>query len=402
MKGKLKYLLVLISMCGLIASSVGLITNVSGLFFTPIADEFNIMKGSVSLTLTISNIVFAIGGLLAPKMLKEENFKKLIIFGTVCVAGCTALLGLSPNLIIMYVLNAVRGFAGGVLGFVLITMVINNWFQASVGLATSIAMSCSGFAGALFSPIISSIIESSGWRVGYMFVAAMMAILNLPAILFLPSLDPKAKNMVPYGYEGAEQTEETVVENTVSAKKPISPVLFGLAILFAVLTCGGTALPQHFPGIAEGFGLNAAAGAMMLSVCMLVNSIGKIIFGALSDTIGSKKALLLYTALVSASIVGLWMIHVPMIMTICAGVFGLVYSLGAVGPVNVSKDLFGLENYADTYPKISLAGTISNAIFSSLIGFMYDFSGNYTSTLLMMLVMMVLTGVILIRAYKNQ
>ncbi len=401
MKGKLKYLLVLISMCGLIASSVGLITNVSGLFFTPIAEEFNIMKGSVSLTLTISNIVFAIGGLLAPKLLKEENFKKLIIFGTVCIAGCTALLGLAPNLVIMYILNAIRGFAGGVLGFVLITMVINNWFQASVGLATSIAMSCSGFAGALFSPIISSIIEGSGWRVGYIFVAVVMAVLNLPAILFLPALDPKSKNMLPYGYKEV-QTDDTVEVKTAESKKTVSGLMFALAIIFAVLTCAGTALPQHFPGIAEGFGLTAAAGAAMLSVCMLVNSIGKIVFGALTDTIGSKKALLLYTALVTASIIGLWMIHVPAFMTVCAGVYGLVYSLGAVGPVNISKDLFGLENYSKTYPTISLAGTISNAIFSSVIGFMYDFSGNYNSTLLLMLAMMILTGVILIRAYKNQ
>lgn len=401
MKGKLKYLLVLISMCGLIASSVGLITNVSGLFFTPIAEEFNIMKGSVSLTLTISNIVFAIGGLLAPKLLKEENFKKLIIFGTVCIAGCTALLGLAPNLVIMYVLNAIRGFAGGVLGFVLITMVINNWFQASVGLATSIAMSCSGFAGALFSPIISSIIEGSGWRVGYIFVAIVMAVLNLPAILFLPALDPKSKNMLPYGYKEV-QTDDTVEVKTAESKKTVSGLMFALAIIFAVLTCADTALPQHFPGIAEGFGLTAAAGAAMLSVCMLVNSIGKIVFGALTDTIGSKKALLLYTALVTASIIGLWMIHVPAFMTVCAGVYGLVYSLGAVGPVNISKDLFGLENYSKTYPTISLAGTISNAIFSSVIGFMYDFSGNYNSTLLLMLAMMILTGVILIRAYKNQ
>lgn len=400
MKISIKHILVLIGMCGLVATSVGLITNVSGLFFTPISEDFGILKGSVSLTLTISNIVFALGGLTAPKLLKESRLKQLLIFGTVCIAGCTALLGLAPNLMIMYVLNAIRGFAGGVLGFVLITMVINNWFYAKAGLFTSIAMSCSGFAGALFSPIVSSIIENTGWRSGYLFVSVMMVILNLPAILFLPSLDPKTKNIMPYGYE--EIPEPALAADDPVTTRTVSKSLFIFAILFAFMVSGSTALPQHFPGIAVNFGLDASQGALMLSVCMLMNSMGKIIFGILVDTLGSKKSILTFQILILAAIAGLWFIHAPMFMVIAAGIYGLTYALGAVGNVIVSKDLFGIENYARTYPKVSLAGTVSNAIFSSVIGFMYDFSGNYLSTLVLMFVMVAVSVVLILKAYQDK
>jgi MFS family permease len=400
MKISIKHILVLIGMCGLVATSVGLITNVSGLFFTPISEDFGILKGSVSLTLTISNIVFALGGLTAPKLLKESRLKQLLIFGTVCIAGCTALLGLAPNLMIMYVLNAIRGFAGGVLGFVLITMVINNWFYAKAGLFTSIAMSCSGFAGALFSPIVSSIIENTGWRSGYLFVSVMMVILNLPAILFLPSLDPKTKNIMPYGYE--EIPEPALAADDPVTTRTVSKSLFIFAILFAFMVSGSTALPQHFPGIAVNFGLDASQGALMLSVCMLMNSMGKIIFGILVDTLGSKKSILTFQILILAAIAGLWFIHAPMFMVIAAGIYGLTYALGAVGNVIVSKDLFGIENYARTYPKVSLAGTVSNAIFSSVIGFMYDFSGNYLSTLVLMFVMVAVYVALILKAYQDK
>ena len=400
MKISIKHILVLIGMCGLVATSVGLITNVSGLFFTPISEDFGILKGSVSLTLTISNIVFALGGLTAPKLLKESRLKQLLIFGTVCIAGCTALLGLAPNLMIMYVLNAIRGFAGGVLGFVLITMVINNWFYAKAGLFTSIAMSCSGFAGALFSPIVSSIIENTGWRSGYLFVSVMMVILNLPAILFLPSLDPKTKNIMPYGYE--EIPEPALAADDPVTTRTVSKSLFIFAILFAFMVSGSTALPQHFPGIAVNFGLDASQGALMLSVCMLMNSMGKIIFGILVDTLGSKKSILTFQILILAAIAGLWFIHAPMFMVIAAGIYGLTYALGAVGNVIVSKDLFGIENYARTYPKVSLAGTVSNAIFSSVIGFMYDFSGNYLSTLVLMFVMVAVSVALILKAYQDK
>ena len=85
MKIKGRYLLILIAMSGLIATSVGLPTNVAGLFFTPVAEEFGILKGSVSMTLTICNIVFALGGLVAPKLLKEDKLKVLLIAAPPCL-----------------------------------------------------------------------------------------------------------------------------------------------------------------------------------------------------------------------------------------------------------------------------------------------------------------------------
>ena len=87
---------------------------------------------------------------------------------------------------------------------------------------------------------------------------------------------------------------------------------------------------------------------------------------------------------------------------VSALVFGLVYSLGTVGVVMITKDTFGLENYSRTYPKISLAGTIANALFSSVIGFMYDMSGNYVSTLLMMIVMLGLNTFIILKVYGRK
>jgi hypothetical protein len=89
-------------------------------------------------------------------------------------------------------------------------------------------------------------------------------------------------------------------------------------------------------------------------------------------------------------------------MYVGAALFGLVYSLGTVGVVMITKDTFGLENYSRTYPTISLAGTIANALFSSLIGFMFDASGSYATTLIMMLAILGLNTFIIITAYSRK
>ena len=47
-----KYLLVMIAMCGLVASTLGIMTNVAGIFFTPMAEELGKETAAVNLTLT--------------------------------------------------------------------------------------------------------------------------------------------------------------------------------------------------------------------------------------------------------------------------------------------------------------------------------------------------------------
>ena len=61
-----RHLLVLVSMCGLLATTVGLVTNVAGLFFTPVAEELGILKGEVSLMLTICTSSLACGWKVSP------------------------------------------------------------------------------------------------------------------------------------------------------------------------------------------------------------------------------------------------------------------------------------------------------------------------------------------------
>ncbi|MBO6046356.1 MAG: MFS transporter [Erysipelotrichaceae bacterium] len=400
MKNKMtgKYLLVLLAMCGMGGASVGLMTNVAGLFFTPVSEAFNISRASVSFTLTIANLAFALIGLIVPKLVNENNLKQVIIAAAAVEAGCTILLSISPNIIVMYIFNLLRGMAAGILGFVLITMVVNNWFKANVALVTSIALGFSGLVAAIFSPIVSSVIAAAGWRLGYVFVGIMMVVFNLPAIFFLPAIDPHYKGELAYGETQIVEPRKVTDDMDEMPGKKIYMPLFVLACIYAVFICCGTAMPQHFPGVAESYNV-ATIGALLLSVGMIANTGGKLICGILIDRIGTFKSVLIYLGLIMTGTLMFLLFHTGTMLLLGALLFGMVYSLGSVGLVMMSKDLFGIENYSRTYPTISMFGTLANAIFSTLVGFFYDISGGYTSTLVLLLVLMIISFVIVVGSY---
>ncbi len=393
------HLLVLISMCGLIASGVGLLTNVAGLFFSPIMEELAISKGSVSLTLTICNIAFALGGMITPRLLNEQNLKIVIIAATALVAGATAALGLCHSIVTMYILSAVRGFAAGCVGMVFATTVVGNWFKSGLGLVTSITFGFSGIAGAVFSPIISAVIGGMGWRGAYFVTAVIIVLLNIPAILFVPSLDPRSKGLLAYGDEGKVTARGAKKASFKRANSgAVSGVAFLLVFAYAVICSGLTGLPQHFPGMADTFGF-AAAGATMLSVCMVANTCGKIALGALVARIGARISCLIFCALIVLGLLLFIIVPRPFTLILGAVLFGLCYSLATVGISMLTRAVFGDANYERVYPTMSLGGNVANAVFSSIIGFMYDFSGGYMLTLWVMLAMTVITAVLVVMAY---
>ncbi len=399
-----KYLLVLVSMCGLLAAGVGLVTNVSGLFFLPIAEEFGILKGEASLMLTICNLAFAVGGLVSPRLTTEKLFRPLLIGATAVLAASTAALSLCNNIMLMYVLSAVRGFAAGAIGFVFATTVLNRWFVANIGLATSIAMGCSGIAGAAFSPLVGGVISSTGWRAGFVLIAALTVVLNLPAILLLPALDPKTKGMRALGAPENEDASNQASTVTAAAEpaQPIKPLLFAAVVAFAFLASALTALPQHFPGLAESHTLDASVGAMMLSACMVANTVGKILLGVLIDRFGGRISLVLYAAIVGCALALLWFVPTAQVLPVAAALFGACYAMAAVGNTMITRDAFGVGNYAKTYPVVSLVGNVANAAFSSIVGFMYDFSGGYASTIALFGTMVIALAAIVVFVYARR
>ena len=182
---------ILASMCGLIASGVGIMTNIAGLFFEPMAETLGTGRGAVSVSLTICNLVFALGGMMTVKIVTPARFKPVLLAGTVLEAGATALLSGIQGVAGLYVLNAVRGFAAGVLGYVLVTGIINRWFTRNTALITSIVLGCSGLTGAILSPLVSAFLQRAGWRSGYLLCAGMIAILNIPALVLPFGLSPE-------------------------------------------------------------------------------------------------------------------------------------------------------------------------------------------------------------------
>lgn len=374
--------IILILCCLMISASVGLSVNSSGVFYTPVSESLGILRGSFAMHMTIFSLTTATTALFIPKLINKFAYKKILIVGLILAFISTFLMGVSKNLISFYILGGLRGISTGVFSIAPITIIINGWFYKNNGLATSIALGFSGIASSVFSPILSSLIESFGWEKTYFIKAFLILFLCLPSIIFSFSINSKEEGKLPYGY-----TENFSNKNSIIAAKNFTFLNIGFInlFIFALFITIISGITQHLPGFGNSIGYNSTMATKLLSAGMIGNVLFKIIIGALSDKIGPIKSILI---MMSINVLGTLIILNSssfILILIGATLFGASYSVHAVGLPLLTKYLFGLENYSKVFPSISFSSNIGVALSLSLVGYIYDFTGSYRYSFLLAL-----------------
>ncbi|NLH63449.1 MAG: MFS transporter [Erysipelotrichaceae bacterium] len=388
---------VLIAMCGLSCCAYGIIANSGGVFFTPIAETFGVGKGAVSLTLTISGIATAVGGLLVPKILKESSWRKIILIASVLILISTLAMAYADALWILYLANGIRGFGAGLISYVTISIFINQWFYAKHGFVTSLTMSFSGISGALLSPIFTGLIQSLGWRSTYLISMIFIVLFLLPAIILPFSFHPESLQIKAYGAEIKKGTAVSAEENNDPHLLP-----FLLLCLVSIASNSYVGIVQHLPSYAIAIGNTAEAGALMLSLALIGNIVSKLLAGTLADIIGTKNALWILSVICLFAILLLFCTQNILFLYLGALLMGCGYGIGAVGITLMTKSLFGLTGFVRIYPIVSFLASISFSAATALIGWLFDLTGSYLISFEIGAVLCALIFLAIALAYQGQ
>ena len=365
-----KYIQIVMISCGMAAVCLGLCMNIAGLFFTPVSEALNVGRGAVSLSSTLITFSIAITGLFVPKIINENNLKKVVIISSVFSIITPVLLGICNNLTLYYFVSLIRGISGGLLSLVLITTLLNNWFIEKNGLVTGITMSFSGLTGALCSPLVNMVINNYGYSCAYFLVGFLTLIFLLPSIFFKFTLKPQTMGYKPYGVSSANNSKSTVDKDY-----RLSAVI--IMCIIAFLSAGLSGCPQHFGCLANELINNSTAGSTMLSLALIGNIISKLVIGLLIDKYNGRIA---YLAAMFINITGclvLVMARSEYLLYLGSFLFGFIYAAGTICLSQLTKERCGMNNYSRVYPLVSFLATAGTAIFVSVIGYVYDFLANY-------------------------
>ncbi len=389
-----KYVVQIISLCGLISCSLGICFNSQGVFFEAASRDLNVMVGTFSMQNTISYIITSFGAVYVARIIPKVNYRCLLFCGALMTGASFIIMGFTSSLIVFYILGIIRGIGAAAFAVAVVTIGINNWFKEKTGFITSIVFSTSGIVGMLLPPLFSYIIDSYSWRVAYMIMGGISFTLILPALVSGFTIHPEISGRKAYG-ESQAKMEAAAGEEAGSCI--VFGALVGIAVIYNIIL----GFAQHLPVFCVSRGFGSQAGAVMLSMCMLGNVAFKLLSGNVSDKAGPVKTILLMVGVNVCALAAMFSATGILVLNIASFLFGVMYAVATVCLSLLTAAFFTGEMYNKKFPAISFAGGLAQSIAVSVLGYIYDYSGSYNVVLILLLILH-LSGFILLSMFAGR
>ena len=277
----------------------------------------------------------------------------------------------------------------------LASVLTTNWFNFRRGLAVSIALSGSGFGGAVLSPIITAIIVGYGWRTAYLVLAVIALVAALPIIITTFHNQPSDKGLLPYGLNAPEQArveknkakEDKSSDTTVNVSVGWKTLRksSGFWIFIIGLVCMGivngavitnsitnmTSVTLNNVEIITG-GHSETWAARVLSLYLIVVIFAKVFLGFIYDRWGLKTGTILGTATCMIACVALCFPGTDWGPITAAIAFGFGTCMGTVTPPIMAVKEFGKKDLALIVGIATAFELFGAAIGAVLSGVLFD------------------------------
>ena len=376
------HIFALVASCLMAWAVMGML-NAYGVFFTPMGEALGVGRAAVTLHLSLRTLVTGLTSPLVALLLsKRVNPKKTMVMGMILFLVTGLLIPRCKSMILIYILAIIGGFGLAFISFMLIAIILGNWFYKNLATYSGIAIAFSGIGSAIASPIITKFLDIYDYQSVYT-VYMIVTVLMIVPVLFVPFW-PQDAGLRPYG-EGAPMQAEVKKEDTnLNIPYKLISVMSIAMFVLTFLVVGGTSLNSHLPSLAISYGFTAETGALLLSVSMIGNLISKFVVGVVIDRKGVFTGFILVLA---TTILGYFLILLSKGSTIplLGGgfLYGTTFCLGSLGLSILTRYLFGNEQYGKVYATVMLITCVGSSVFITLIGALYDLTGSYRVPVIM-------------------
>ncbi|MBT3341328.1 MAG: OFA family MFS transporter [Planctomycetes bacterium] len=341
---------------------------------------------------------FAIVMVSAGFMLPKLGPRKLAIAGGLVLGTGYALAGLfaGTGFWPIFLLIGVLGGSGIGLAYVIPIAVGMRWFPDKKGLITGLAVAGFGFGAMLWVKLAGAwghLIAEVGLPTtfliyGIMF-AAMVVIGGIWMVFPPDGWKPKGWNPAPIAGSGQAAAAGSI--NFTTRQMLRTPQFYMILMTFVFGASAGLmsiGLMKLFPMQAlqaTGMSVEAAsaiAGTAMAVFFSLANGIGRIAWGAMSDSLGRKKSIIIMmTTQGIAVILFQWMASSEYLLYAAATVIGFNFGGNFALFPTMTADTFGTKHVGQNYPFIFLAygiGGIGGPMLGGRLGDLGNFPMAFT------------------------
>jgi len=366
------------------------------------------MASALGLTMAMASAGYTcyslFGALMSPgigRLINHIGAKKTLVTGVLILLTASLLMAFCVNGVILYFIIWAILFPAGVRCSTLIAMQDNmaKWFFNKRGLVIALIMTAGGIGGYLFTPLMQKISDMYGWRGVWIFNATC----NLAALLMLLLLRSHPESVGQKIDNGAAPQMKIQKSSVFKTAAPWTvrmalrqPAFYILVFIFFAGAYLMVAVGNYAIGHLMVNGLDASTAATAVGYFAIINTVGRLVVGAVSDKIDLKFVLLPGTLIALAGCGIMLVAKTAVYAFVALVVIGLGYGVLLVAPQTLLVNYFGVKNYAEINGTYTMISGIISALPAVVIGAFYDSFGNYNAAWYIGMVLMLMCGICIV------
>ncbi len=386
---------IILAICFLTIVAGYVCRNTFSVFYPAIVEEFGWTRGNTALIYSINILVYGLVAPFAGSVADRFKPRYVLATGAVLMGVGMALCSLATAKYQFYLLYGVLAAIGlSVAGWVPMATLLTNWFVRRRAMVFG-ALGA-GFGLSLIAAYTTQyVILSLGWRTAYLIIGIFVAVVIPPACVLFIRRTPADKGLFPDGMSASEYEEQTrrPVDRRPDARQETGDWTLARAVrsrtfwlLFLIWICIMGIVEQTVISQQVYFYLDAGYAPLTASIffgtfgiCLAIGNL----FGSVSDKVGRDRLCVPSFALCLGFVCLLFLmkdVSTPWLPPLFAVGFGLSFgSLSCVLNATVA-DIFHGRHYGSIAGVITLGFAIGGSLSPWLAGYLYDVSGNHTST----------------------
>lgn len=370
----------------LLMLTMSLMSTGLSFFVAPVCEDLGFGRGSFTLYYSLIVASGAVSASFLGSWMNKHGARGVIFLSAAwCCAGFFGF-SVSGSLWMFYILGAAMGLLGSTCLYLAANVIVQQSYSSQGASAVlGLVMAGSGIGGVIWSNTVPVFLETFGWRFSYRIVGILWLALPVIAALLL------GKQQMTGAFGNGK-----ILSGGMSKKDALKSSKFYLATAVMCIISCASCISQQLPALLESLGHSNTNA--LISVMTAFVAVGTILEGLLCSKLGIKYTML-SMLIVYALGFGLLALNQSIYLALVCLAFGSG-SIGTLMPI-VVRTIFGGREYAAIWSVVISCSSIASFLATPVWGMVYDISGTYLPALIAMPVLLGVSVVALLGAFKN-
>ena len=356
---------------------------------SPLSAEFGWKASEMALNFTLAMSFFCLGGLLGSELSKRIGHRiALIAAGVLSAAGFMLTAALSDAAVwMLYITYGILAGLGIGIAYNVVIATVSAWFPDKKGLCSGCLMMGFGASALILGNAADALFKSDlGWRGTYVILGiAICAVLVLAALLLKK---PDASTVLPQPKTAKNAQAESFKRKDYTSVQMLCRASFWMAFVsISFLAAVGSSVISFAKDLALSVHAPEMLAVWLVGVLSVCNGVGRIITGAVFDSIGRRKTMLCANILtICAAAVTLLAVSVGSLPLCIAGLCLTGISYGACPTITAAftSSFYGMKHFSGNMALMTFT-VMGGSLIATASNKVLEVTGGYTGAFVMLL-----------------